>query len=410
MRHTDARDGMGLNMMVFAVAGTGTGKEAIFQSVTLLMHRLGVSQAMHGKIKSEQEIYRNLLRNQGAFYSIDEIGIMLQKVTQAAKGTGAAYYIAVIGALMEIYSKSQGILTITGDLKEEIKEGLMAELAKLNKLKDKGENPAKLEPMYQRLNQALMDADSGMRDPFLTIFGTTTPETFDATVNTENVKNGFIARALILRETENNPRWKDDFCAQELSDQLVMRLMGLYWGGHTHDASQHGQRVERQGDKVSIVTRPDASEMLDEIRDVFWEMGEQHKHSSGMEGVTRRSWEMCSKISLLLAMADGGVRTVDHVLYGFAMAYSDTNAKITLARSKDEEGATAADKAATYHNRILSMLSRDDPVPAWKIVKALKMDKATAQPYFDALIQANKITMNTEKPVSGKTRHSVMLA
>jgi len=410
MRHTDARDGMGLNMMVFAVAGTGTGKEAIFQSVTLLMHRLGVSQAMHGKIKSEQEIYRNLLRNQGAFYSIDEIGIMLQKVTQAAKGTGAAYYIAVIGALMEIYSKSQGILTITGDLKEEIKEGLMAELAKLNKLKDKGENPAKLEPMYQRLNQALMDADSGMRDPFLTIFGTTTPETFDATVNTENVKNGFIARALILRETENNPRWKDDFCAQELSDHLVMRLMGLYWGGHTHDASQHGQRVERQGDKVAIVTRPDASEMLDEIRDVFWEMGEQHKHSSGMEGVTRRSWEMCSKISLLLAMADGGVRTVDHVLYGFAMAHGDTVAKIMLARSKDdEEGATKEDRSTAKHLKILSMLSRDEPTPLWQVTKALRMSKDAAQPYFDSLVAAGKIKVLTEKPPVGKIRHSLQM-
>ena len=410
MRHQDARDNMGLNVMVFAVAGTGTGKEAIFQAVAELFQRTGISQAMHGKVKSEQEIYRNLLRHQGAFYSVDEMGIMLKKITQASQGSGAAYYIAVIGAIMEIYSKSQGILTITGDLKEEIKDGLKAELAKLNKLKDKGEKPEIIDPQIAKLNQTMLDADSGMRDPFLSMLGMTTPETFDTTVNTENVKNGFIARALILRETENNPRWKDHFYPQAIPDHLAMRLGVLYWGGHTKDGKV--SRVERQGEeRQAIVTKPDASEMLDEIRDVFWEMGEQHKHSSGMEGVTRRSWEMCSKISLLLAMADGGVRTVDHVLYGFAMAYADTNAKITLARAKDdEEGATAVERSTAKHLKILSMLSRDDAIPAWKIVKALKMDKATAQPYLDALVAAGKIIIKTEKPVSGKERITVTLA
>lgn len=392
MRHRDARDGMGLNLMIFSVAGSGTGKESVFQAITKLFSRVKVSQAMHGKIKSEQEIYRNLLRHQAAYYLIDEIGIMLQKIAQASKSGGAIYLTGVIGALMEIYSKSTGILTITGDLKEEIKTKLKDEVAKLYKRLDAGDGKAdEIEAEIERTLKSIQDADQGILEPFLSLMGTTTPDTFDATITPDNVKNGFVARALVLREDNTNPRKKEGFSKPELDDSIVMRLQSLHYGGHSEPP---GGRVERCGDFVDVTTAADASELLEAAYEHFWKLGELHRNHTGMEAITRRSWEMCSKISLILAMADGGHRTADHVLYGFALASDDTALKIRYARANDDAD-TGKDT-----QRVLAMLSETEWLARFKVNRALRTTTEGCQDLIDQLVMAGRIVVEQRK--SGK--------
>lgn len=395
MRHEDERDRMALNMMIFNVAGTGTGKDAINQAVTDLFSRIGIVSAMHGKIKSEQEIYRNLLRNQGAFYNIDEMGIFLDKLSQAAKGGGATYLTAVIGALMEIYTKANGILAVTGDLKEEIKESLLAGLAKINASIDKGRiTEEKAAPQIEALKKELQDADEGIKEPFLALMGTTTPETFDGSMTEENAKNGFIARALILREQENNPRWKPGFKPAEMGMMMLSRLNILYWGGNTHGSIE---RVGFMGDKKKkITTNAEADHALNEVYEYFWLQGESHKNKTGLEGITRRGWEMCSKISLILAMADGGVRTLDHVAYGFALAKADVALKIEYAYSANEE---AQDAAAV---RLLSRLSFDEAMTRGQVNRILRSNTKGTQALVDALVKTGHIRKYTEKDATGK--------
>lgn len=401
MRHRDARDGMGLNLMIFSVAGSGTGKESVFQAVTKLFSRVKVSQAMHGKIKSEQEIYRNLLRHQAAYYLIDEIGIMLQKIAQASKSGGAIYLTGVIGALMEIYSKSTGILTITGDLKEEIKTKLKDEVAKLYKRLDSGDGKAaEIEAEIDRTLKSIQDADQGILEPFLSLMGTTTPDTFDATITPDNVKNGFVARALVLREDNTNPRKKEGFSKVELDDSIVMRLQSLHHGGHSEPP---GGRVERCGDFVDVTTSADASELLEAAYEHFWKLGELHRSHTGMEAITRRSWEMCSKISLILGMADGGHRTAEHVLYGFALAADDTALKIRYARANDD---TDAGKDT---QRVLAMLSETEWLARFKVNRALKTNGAGCQDLIDQLVMAGKILVEQRK-AGRKTAEFLKLA
>ena len=117
---------------------------------------------------------------------------------------------------------------------------------------------------------------------------------------------------------------------------------------------------------------------------------------------------MCSKISLLLGMADGGVRTVDHVLYGFAMAHADTSNKIALARSKDE-GNSPEQKSLAVHLKIISMLSRDAATPMNAITRALKSNSEGVKPYVDSLVTAGKITVTTDNSTRGRPRVLVRL-
>jgi hypothetical protein len=359
----------------------------------MLFSRVKVSQAMHGKIKSEQEIYRNLLRHQAAYYLIDEIGIMLQKIAQASKSGGAIYLTGVIGALMEIYSKSTGILTITGDLKEEIKTKLKDEVAKLYKRLDTGDGKAaEIEDEIERTLKSIQDADQGILEPFLSLMGTTTPDTFDATITPDNVKNGFVARALVLREDNTNPRKKEGFNKTELDDSIVMRLQSMHYGGHSDPL---GGRVERCGDFVDVTTAADASELLEAAYEHFWKLGELHRNHTGMEAITRRSWEMCSKISLILAMADGGHRTAEHVLYGFALAADDTALKIRYARANDDAD-TGKDT-----QRVLAMLSETEWLARFKVNRALRTTSEGCQDLIDQLVMSGRVVVEQRK--SGKT-------
>ena len=115
MRFEDESYGVTPNLFVFNVAGSATGKEAIQQAQSDLMICAGLGKAVYGTIKSEQEIYRNVVRNQLTAYIIDEFGILLNKIEQGSKGASSSYMGGIIGALMSIYSKANGMLPMGAD-------------------------------------------------------------------------------------------------------------------------------------------------------------------------------------------------------------------------------------------------------------------------------------------------------
>lgn len=329
IRHIDTLDGMTLNIMPFGVAGSATGKEAIFQAVSDCLRFSGIAGALHGKFKSEQEFIRNLLRHQASFYLIDEMGIELKKLSDAGKKGGAAYLSGVIGEILKVYSKAKGYYPVSGDLKEEMKEKLKLELQKVyKKMDDDGEEKHKAEEL--RLVEQLRQADEGILDPYFCLFGLTTPVTFDSLVNFELATNGFFGRAVIFNEKDTTPRIKKRFKPQEMPMHLKISLSQLYSGGET----ELPYRVECIGNKQAITTADDAALLLEEIQEYFYQQALIQKEKTGLESLCNRAYEICAKVSLLIAMPTR-IRTVQDVLYGFAVAKHDLESKISLTYSND---------------------------------------------------------------------------
>ena len=88
--------------------------------------------AIHGGFKSEQEVMRNLIRHQAAFYCIDELGLVLNKPANAGKKAGHRI-LRVGGCANERPSKSKRLSAHNGDLKEELKAKLIGEYAQIEK-------------------------------------------------------------------------------------------------------------------------------------------------------------------------------------------------------------------------------------------------------------------------------------
>lgn len=364
LRYTDALDGVTANLFAFCVAGSRTGKEAVQQAVADVHRAAGIHPATHGAIKSEQEIVRNLIRHQAAFYVIDEVGIFLQKIKNAQTKGGALYLDGVIGMLMAAYSKADGYMLLTGDMKEEIRKQIKGEALSLEKaLEDGVGNAHSLEIRLASIRKSLDGLDNGLEKPLLSLIGFTTPVTFDGLVDYQAAANGFIGRALIFNERQTVPRRKREFVKAPMPEPMARAIWSLYMGGSGHyDMTMIGSggahaRVEYDGPRVKIPSTQGAIDMLCAVGDWFEDYADDQKGESGLEALALGAYELVSKVSLILAVPEG-LRTEEHVRWAFALIKRDIDEKTRLvfANDRQKEAPVAALKA-----RVLNVLSFDEP-------------------------------------------------
>ena len=384
MRYTDELDNMTPNIMAFCVAGSGTGKEQIMQSYLAIIKAASVQSALHGGFKSEQEIMRNLIRHQAAFYCVDELGLTLNKLQNASKKGGASYLEGIVGLIMSVYSKANGYLPITGDLKDEIKQKLTLEYAQVDKQLEKlpqdsssDSTRERLEDLKAGLMQSIQNVDDGLENPYLTLLGFTTPVTFNDLMSFEQATNGFMARAMIFSDLETNPKRKTKFKKTPMPVYLSNALRNLYAHGHFDALERTGARVQHIGDKSTLPTTQDAIELLNEVYERFYNLAEYHKGTTGMEAIARRGYELASKVSLICALPSG-LRTAEHICYGYALAMQDVERKIKLAYSTDN--SKTADGLAA---KVLSIIDKEHGETLGVICNRLR---GTPKPQVETLL------------------------
>jgi len=352
LRYTDDLVGVTANLFAFGVADSSSGKEAVLQAMQKIMVETGISAAAHGFQKSQQEVMRNLIRHQAAYYIIVELGIELGKAVNAQKKGSAAYLEGLIGTLMSLYSKADGKALLSGDVKEDVRKAMQSELAQHLKAVDNNEDPSGARALKAERLQAQLDTlDQGLDKPFLSLIGFTTPSTFDTIIDEDQATSGFLGRALLVREHNSNPWPKRPFKKRPMDDNMRQALRGLFDGGHFNATND---RVEHFGDRVPVQTTPDAAQALDKALEWTIEYAEMQKERTGLEAVVRRGYEMIAKISLILA-APSGVRTLEHVRWAFAITKRDVDEKLRLVMSNDETHGT--DKNLTA--KITKYISKD---------------------------------------------------
>ena len=388
LRYADELQDVTTNLFSFCVAGSGTGKEAI-QQAALSIHRAAkISGAVHGNIKSEQEIARNLTDHQASFYVIDEIGIMLKKIKNAQARGGAVYLDGVIGLLMSVYSKANGYLPITGDLRKEVKKSILAEINQIERQLDSGDD-AGLSARLESAKKSLNGLDNGIDKPFLSLLGFTTPVTFDDLVDFESATNGFIGRSLLFNERETVPPEKEDFIKPPMPERMENAIFNLYSAG-TFDMTVH--RVEYYGDKMPIPTSDDGKKLLKTIMRELHQLAEDHKDKTGLETLFLRAKEAVAKVSFILAVPSG-VRTVEHILWAYALVKRDVEEKSRLVigntRRKDSPSQALA-------ARIMNIVAGDDGETLGVLVNRLRpTKKEEIERCLENLVQ-KKLVLYTE--------------
>lgn len=333
LRYEDDITGATGNLFVFCIADSSTGKESILQAIIEILRVAGISLAIYGNIKSQQEIIRNLARHQGAFYLMDELGEELQKIVNAQKKGGAPYLDGIIGTLMSAYSKANGYMLLTGDMKEKIKMELAAEKAKAGKGQDYADE------IIEEISQQENSIDNGLEKPFLSLIGFSAKVTFEAIATYKQAQSGFLGRAILVDERDTNPKPKKKFRKAEMPVELKNTLMTLFTPGEFNTNPR--VKIEWRKPRVPISTSPEAEKLLEKISDwLFYEWAEKEKETSSLEAVVRRGFEQICKVSLILASTTG-IRTVEHVRWALALIKRDLSEKIGMVQAQSDNNITA---------------------------------------------------------------------
>ena len=361
MSHVDQHGDVTANMLAFCVAASSTGKEAVMQAFSDLHVAAGVHGALQGGIKSEQEIVRNMIDNQACYFNIDEIGIFLGKVRNAQKRGGASYLEGIFGTVMSAYSKANSRFLLGGDIKRELRKMYVAHLSKAQDDGDPDREAKALEMLDM--------VDAGLKRPFLSIMGFTTPSTFEGIMDGETATQGFVGRSIIVNEREINPRPRHGFKKADMPMMMAGRL-GVIYGGTEG-------RVEYIGARKNVVTDTDASDALQQISDWLITYADHMGESMGEASVAmiRRGYELIAKVSFILAIPEGR-RTLDHVLWALAYIKDEMDFKVSLVFANDN--AKTAPEAA-LKARLMNFVDKDNGMSVSVMANKCRIDQPTVE-------------------------------
>ena len=390
LTHRDARDDATANMIAFCVAASSSGKEAVMQAFTDLHIEAGMQGAVHGSIKSEQEIMRNVIDMQASFYNIDELGIFMTKVKNAQKrGGSAAYLEGIFGAIMSIFSKASARYLLGGDGKREL---LKMYSGALSKAQDNGD--AGREAAAQR---KLDMVTTGLVRPFMSIMGYTTPSTFIDIMDGATATQGLLGRAIVVNEKDINPRPRYGFKKTEMPFNMRLVIRRLAGDASGHDSGA----VEHYGDRKDIETTPEASALLDKVLDWFLDYADEMNEATGEAGVAmiRRSFESVAKISYTLAIP-GGTRTEEHVAWAFAYVKAEVDGKIQMVFANDNARSAPEQALAA---RVLSILDTEKGMSVSVLSNRLKVGPETISPVLDEMAARGMVrSMKSKRKSKGQ--------
>jgi hypothetical protein len=323
---------------------------------------------------------RNLIEHQAAYYIIDEIGIFLIKVRNAQRRGGAAYLESVFGAIMSGYSKANSRMLLQGDTKRELRKLYGAIAAKAE---DDGR-----EDQAARAQRMLRMIDEGLDRPFLSVVGFTTPGTFDQIMDGETATQGFVGRAIIVSETDNNPEERDAFRKRPMPEGLAMKLAQIFHGGN-FDVMNSGGRIEYSGDRELVRTDDDASEMLRKVSKWLHSYAEEMGENTGEASVAmiRRSYEIVAKISFILAIP-GCRRTAEHVRWAFAYVRAELDAKIKLVFANDNSKDRPEEAIAA---RVVNYIDPDKGATTSVLANRMKMKPPQLEPILAKMEAAGMV-------------------
>lgn len=327
---TDDLTNVSTNLLVLCVAESASGKEMVAQSYGAIMRAAGMSAAIAGGIKSKQEICRNLIEHQAAFYLIDEMGEVLKTIENAKKRGGAAYLEGVTGEVMSIYTKASSSYQVTGDVRRELVVILNREREQCRAKIDDCEDPTgRFKRRMDALDQAIADIQTvGIQRPFLSMIGYSVPASMECIMSEEMAKNGFLSRALLAIEEKDNPKPRLNAMGMKPLPEPYVRTLKHLASTGSYDMTDDGcWRLEYLGERRRIQSTQDAKDLLQALRTWEWEYAEHHRQTSGFTPLIRRSFELISKISTILA-APEGLRTEEHVKWAAFYVKRDLDRKI----------------------------------------------------------------------------------
>lgn len=350
-------DGVTANLITLVVAASATGKESAMGTARELLAYAGIGRACHGRIKSDKDLLDTFAHNQYSNFLIDEFGIFLGRV-QNSKHSGASYLEGVIGTIMEVYTKANGVLMVDLSRRESILATIAAGIVKCKRtIEDCGKSsPEGIEASHnadylKRLYSTIND-NAGLVNPWLSMFTTATPATMKSAFTREQVESGFLSRAMVFFEHESNPMPKIGFCPpKKIPFDIEARLVSDGF----HNIDDTAGRVDDHRDSVALAMTDEAADFLQRMQGYLFEWAEALK-DKGMTPLARRATEMVVKVCIAVAGWNRSRIDIAVVRYAARLVMIDIETKIRKVEIADkEESSDMLDRGRALKLKILDI-------------------------------------------------------
>lgn len=406
-----------LNLMTFGVAGSGSGKGAILDCLQEVHREIGLGRVLYGGVKSEQEILRNAIRHQPIYYTVDEAGSLLTKVSNARKSGGkTAYLEAVPATLMSLYSHADKVYAVSGDLKVEIIDSIEKEIQRIQKKLNNGDD-CEEELEYALKNKSR--ADAGIVNPVMSFFGVTEPSAFSDAINNDRwlVVGGFLGRFLIFEELDNVPRRKplDQIKKDKLPTDLKMVLMEIFNDGNHSAVDADYKRIENHDDEIKYITMTEEAAKEAERIEEYWyqQARKEQDDGTGLEQLAQRANELTLKVAGILSVQTM-VITKENLLWAYALVKHITQLKISKVKAVDgSESKDAKEKGAGILEAIKSVLGQGSDYYTEGVIANRYRTRYTKDNIIEGLnhlVATGEVLLKEVKDGTGRMRKRYTLA
>ena len=354
--------GLRTNIYMIAIGATGCGKNHARTAIKKILNVCDLSDRLGGEeLASGQAILSRVAKTPSVLFQLDEFGMMMSAIVNPNAGS---HLVSILSNLMKLFS-SAGDTYIGTEYADQEK-------------------------------RPRIEIDC----PCVSVYGTTTPETFYKALGSSHVVSGYLNRMLVVETAVNRPKRQKAF-PRDVPDQIIK------WAKRAVGSGESTSNLVGLNPKAPIVVpmSPSAEALFDSF-DLEIDKAMDKDRGSGLDALHNRAWEHGAKLALIVALSRSLVRPT---ITAEDAEYAITFVKWSLAKLIHEVEVRVSDSPfqSKVKECLLTLIKAGDRGLTDREMGRLgswaKMEVKERQKVLDALAVAGQAS-KVQIPTKGRSR------
>jgi hypothetical protein len=258
-RRFATESGLRTNLYIVGVGPTGCGKNHARTAAKKILQACGLDGRLGGEeLASGQAIISRVAISPSVLFQLDEFGMLMAAVQNPNAGT---HLVAILSNLMKLFSSAADTYIGTEYADQEKRPRVEIEC------------------------------------PCVSVYGTTTPETFYKALGSSHVVSGYLNRLLVVETSVNRPKRQRPIYS-DVPDS-VKAWTSLAMGKVDENNNLSGFNPKSP---IVVPMSTGAEEIFDSL-DLEIDKLMDRDRGSGLDALHNRTWEHSAKIALILALS-----------------------------------------------------------------------------------------------------------
>lgn len=334
---TTSPRGFKTNLISIVVAPSASGKDAHQEYLDLASSEAGFGKHIIGDMRSDKDLISNFLTNENiTLYKMDEVhgffgGVNAKNASAYQKNMGSS--------ILNLYSSK--VLKLSGIMRRELELERQKEVSrKMREMSNAGiENEDAISAEVEVINSKYRDIENyGIRNPYFSMMGSSTPINMDAFINESNLADGMLGRIIFARGEDERP--VVDFYGK-------VKVM-------PHSEVVNKLRDIKSRDMPYVKWADVEAEMtMKAVHD--WTQQDESRNNEEFGAVYMRFGEQVEKVASILAIGNNFKVTKAHIEWAYKFVYMSISDVITTYKANVSKTGTPDELEDSWNKSLASM-------------------------------------------------------